>query len=312
MHHNSSEIMNPILVSGSHRSGSTWVGRVISFSPDVGYIHEPFNLNHRVGINSYQFVQWFPYASDCSNISALEKSLNQCLKFEYQWKKEVRDIRTGRDAVRMLRDGSLFSYHKLMRHRPLSKDPIAIFSTEWLVETYGMSPVIIIRHPAAFVSSLKKAGWEFPFNDLLGQPRLMEKLSDFKVDIEKMAIDNGTSIIKQGVLLWNIIHFVIYDYKVNHPDWYFCRHEDLSRNPLAEFKKIYEYLNLDYSEAIQSRIVGSSSTGNKQEASRPDDIKIDSLNNVFSWKNRLEDNEIEYVHKHTVQIASLFYSKDDW
>lgn len=38
-------IKRPILVNGSHSSGSTWVGRMISLSPKVGYIGEIFNLN---------------------------------------------------------------------------------------------------------------------------------------------------------------------------------------------------------------------------------------------------------------------------
>jgi hypothetical protein len=34
-----------ILISGSHRSGSTWTGKVISQSNSVRYVHEPFNID---------------------------------------------------------------------------------------------------------------------------------------------------------------------------------------------------------------------------------------------------------------------------
>ena len=47
--------------------------------------------------------------------------------------------------------------------RPLLKDPIAIMSCEWLAETFNMDVIVVIRHPAAFVASLKVAGWEFAF-----------------------------------------------------------------------------------------------------------------------------------------------------
>jgi hypothetical protein len=33
----------PIVVTGTHRAGTTWVGEMISKSPEVTYIHEPFN-----------------------------------------------------------------------------------------------------------------------------------------------------------------------------------------------------------------------------------------------------------------------------
>ena len=35
---------SPILVTGSHRSGSTWVGKMLSVAPHVAYIHEPIIL----------------------------------------------------------------------------------------------------------------------------------------------------------------------------------------------------------------------------------------------------------------------------
>jgi hypothetical protein len=50
-----------ILVTGSHLSGSTWTGRMLSLSPSVAYIHEPFNLHHRPGICKAKFNYWFPY-----------------------------------------------------------------------------------------------------------------------------------------------------------------------------------------------------------------------------------------------------------
>lgn len=54
----------PILVTGSHRSGSTWVGRMLALSPSVGYIHEPFNIRHRHGICKAHFEYWFQYICD--------------------------------------------------------------------------------------------------------------------------------------------------------------------------------------------------------------------------------------------------------
>ncbi|MCF8233846.1 MAG: hypothetical protein K9G67_15655 [Bacteroidales bacterium] len=33
-----------ILVTGAHRSGTTWVGHVMREAPEVHYIHEPFNV----------------------------------------------------------------------------------------------------------------------------------------------------------------------------------------------------------------------------------------------------------------------------
>jgi hypothetical protein len=39
----------PILVTGLHRSGKTWLARMIAASPAVAYIPEPFNIHHDIG-----------------------------------------------------------------------------------------------------------------------------------------------------------------------------------------------------------------------------------------------------------------------
>ena len=41
---------NPILVTGSHRSGTTWVGKMLAADSDTAYISEPLNVLHRLGI----------------------------------------------------------------------------------------------------------------------------------------------------------------------------------------------------------------------------------------------------------------------
>ena len=39
----------PILVTGAHRSGTTWVGKMLALAPGVGYVHEPFSPLTRPG-----------------------------------------------------------------------------------------------------------------------------------------------------------------------------------------------------------------------------------------------------------------------
>ena len=53
----------PILVSGAHRSGTTWVGRMLA-SPQVAYISEPLNVWHRPGVLSARVKNWYQYICD--------------------------------------------------------------------------------------------------------------------------------------------------------------------------------------------------------------------------------------------------------
>jgi len=52
----------PILVTGSHRSGTTWAGRSLVLAPNTAYIHEPFNIETNITANAKPFMavtdQW--------------------------------------------------------------------------------------------------------------------------------------------------------------------------------------------------------------------------------------------------------------
>ena len=46
----------PILVTGAHRSGTTWVGKMLALAPGVAYLHEPFNPRFSAGRFDRYFI----------------------------------------------------------------------------------------------------------------------------------------------------------------------------------------------------------------------------------------------------------------
>ena len=51
----------PILVTGMHRSGTTWVGKMLSAGTGTAYISEPLNLFHRPGVFDAPVNNWYKY-----------------------------------------------------------------------------------------------------------------------------------------------------------------------------------------------------------------------------------------------------------
>ena len=51
----------PILATGAHRSGTTWVGKMLAADADTAYISEPLNVLHRPGIFRAQVKYWYQY-----------------------------------------------------------------------------------------------------------------------------------------------------------------------------------------------------------------------------------------------------------
>lgn len=308
----SSRTSQPILVTGSHRSGSTWVGQMIAQSPAVTYIHEPFNIDPRSGCCGGVFENWFTYVCD-DNASLYEAHLRTCLSFDYPLEAKLRAHPSPWHVSRTLAEWARYRKPADPASRPLMKDPLAVFSAEWLARTFGMQVVVLTRHPAAFASSLKRANWPHPFRHFLDQPLLLrDHLSGFVAEIEAFtSVEHD--IVDQAILLWNMIHATILKYRERHAGWYFRRHEDISVAPLVEFGRIYGYLGLAYSPDIQSDILAYSSDG-KQPGEAEDllSIRRDSRYNLRRWKDRLTDDEIARVRAGTRHISDHFYDAADW
>jgi hypothetical protein len=280
----------PILITGSHRSGTTWVGRIIATSPSVGYINEPFNINYRTRLFQARFDYWFTYVNG-QNEHKYYRQIKNAIEFRYNL------------------------WCRWSHKRPLLKDPIALFSAEWLSSRFNMDTVVLIRHPAAFAGSLKIKNWTHPFSHFLNQPLLMnDHLQPFKEEIEDFA-NNKKDIIDQAALLWNITHYMILKYRRTNPYWIYVRHEDLSRNPLQGFCSLFENLKLDFSDNTVKFIERYSFTQASKEM-RPrnefTDLNRDSLANIYTWKQRLTSSEIERVKSKVQKISQEFYSEYEW
>jgi len=196
----------PILVTGSHRSGSTWVGKMLATSPSVNYIHEPFNGMCRPGICSSKFPYTFMYITE-ANESNYYNSVKDILQFSYNFEAETKTIKTLKDIARMYRDYMICKKNKLLNVTPLIKDPMAIFSAEWLANKFDMNVLILVRHPASFVSSCKQLGWGFDFSHLLKQKLLIKDyLYLFETEINDYA-SKEHDLIDKCALLWKIIYY---------------------------------------------------------------------------------------------------------
>ena len=312
----------PILVTGAHRSGTTWVGRMIALSPRVGYIHEPFNIAHRPGTCAIRIDHWYTYLTE-ENESRFIEPLSRTVMFSYDLGAELRAVRSPRDALRALRDGSRFCWHRLLGSRPLIKDPIAVFSAEWLAERFDMDVVVLIRHPAGMASSLKRWQMPHPFADFVAQERLMqERLAPFRAEIHEHARYQHP-LAEQAALLWRLVYSSVEDYRRDHPDWQFVRHEDLSRDPVSGFGRIYARLGLEMPARVRGAIARHSHPGARRlgRPSTMDDrlsrggkmgIHRDSQEVAESWRRRLTQREIETVRNGVRGVAESFYSDADW
>ena len=301
----------PILVTGAHRSGTTWVGRMLSADRSTAYISEPLNVWHRRGVYRADVKRWYEYITE-ENEEKYLPAFRELFNFRYHLFLEIRSLHSQKDFLRMGRDLSIFMNGQLRGQRALLKDPFAVFSTPWFTQKLNCKVVITIRHPGGFASSLKRLNWSFDFRDLLDQPMLMrDHLESDRADMEAMQADD---IVGQSALLWRMIYRSVHTTRELFPDFKIVRHEDLSLDPVAGYKSLYESLGLTFDEKVRDTILNSSSSENPTELSRKKvhSVKLDSRANMDNWKKRLTSEEITRIRKMTEDISHLFYSDSEW
>ena len=299
---------NPIMVSGLHRSGSTWIGRMIALSREVHYIDESFtpSRNH---LNS-PISTWLTDLSTCDS-KTQEKATYYLRKIAYNKTYNFQNnflnlrrftpIMYGKTFITNLND--FLSVGK----RPLFKDPMGLMSTEWMEQHFKTNVIISVRHPAAFISSNLSLGWGFNPSDLLHQKKLIQQyLYPLKGEMEDV-IQPEVDILTQNILAYRVLIHRIIQYKAQHPSWLFIRYEDLVNDPENGFQKLFQYLNLPFDDNIRDKFNKNASKKVSTSA-----LTKQSYQQAKSWKKNLEPAVIKRIKEETSPYWQAFYTEEDW
>lgn len=304
------KITQPLLVTGAHRTGTTWVGKMLAVG-GYAYIGEPLNVLHRPGVMAAPVQKWYTYIT-CENESGYLPAFQRTLLLRYGLLAELKSLRSRKDFLRMGRDLGIFLRGRILGQPALLKDPFAVFSLPWFIERLNCRVVVTVRHPGGFASSLKRLNWPFDFRDILEQPLLMrEHLEPFRAEMERIAPED---LIGQSALLWRMVYCVVHEVRERFPSVIVVCHEDLSRDAIAGYARLYEALGLKYTTRAQDTIRTSSSSENPRELSRQKvhAVKLDSRANLDNWKKRLSAEEIARIRSMTEDVAQLYYPNSNW
>jgi hypothetical protein len=286
----------PILITGSHRSGSTWLASMLALSENTLIAHEPFNIEPWAYALDNLAEYWFTYAPALPQDAALKA-------FDKVLKRQTNRI--------FLKSQPQHWVPPLRRGRLIIKDPIAALSSDWLASNFDLEVIVLVRHPAAFAASLKRLKWGHPFEHFLKQEMLMqEHLEPYRTEIAS----KPENIAEQAAIVWKCVYGVLSDYLDSHPNWIVTKHDVLSSNPVAELKDLYKILELEWTATVESEVVKFTQSGNPVEV--PDgtvhQLRRDSAANISRWKTILTKEEVARVYQVTRPICHLYYPNVAW
>jgi hypothetical protein len=290
------EDRKPILITGSHRSGSTWLASMLSLSKNSLMAHEPFNIQSWAYALDGLAKYWFTYAPALPQDAALEAY------------SKVIEQRTRKI---FLKNQPQHWIPPLRHQRLIIKDPIAALSSDWIAKNFDLEVIVLVRHPAAFAASLKRLGWWHPLEHFLKQTTLMQKhLQPYRAEIASKPQD----IVEQAAIIWKCLYSVLLTYLDSHPNWLVSKHEVLSSNPVAELRALYETLGLQWSATVEENVLRYTRCGNSVDAPKGTvhHLRRDSVANIARWKETLTAEEIARVYELTRPICSSYYQNEDW
>lgn len=239
-------------------------------------------------------------------------AFEELLGFQYHFWPGIRSVRSRKQLALLLEYLRSFFIGRIRGRRMLLKDPFAAFSSPWFSQQLNCQVVIMVRHPAAFAGSVKRLGWDFDFRNLLEQPLLMrDHLDDHRADMESMHPDD---FVGQGALLWKLVYRFVHSVRGRFPQFQIVRHEDISLEPVAHFRRLYGDLGLDFPERVENVIRDSSSARNPAKLSENDAyaIRLDSRASLDNWKRILTPAEVARVRNLSEGVSDLFYTDQEW
>jgi len=303
-----------IFLTGLPRSGTTWAAKMFSFSPSVNYISgEPFNPGFSKELFGYDWL-WYYAISGQENVEFnhnLKNIFNQSWSFE-DFKRRLQFLikSDNKNIKPYLRIIKLFYFYLCRNNRvTLLKDPTGFFSTEQISAMFNSKVILMTRHPAAFIESMMRVKWEFNFDNIYLQKHLKCQLEEYWDLIEYYA-QNSLSIkpLDKHILIWNIYHHLIFEWGNKHKDWTIVSHEQLSANPVNEFKQLYNKLNLEYNEKVEDSIIEYTKSSNETlPGNQVQQLKRNSISVTEIWKHNLGQGMIDEILKKTENNFNRFY-----
>lgn len=303
----------PLLVTGTHRSGTTWAGRMLALSPTVHYVHEPFApMYERSWLHTPPTTAYLYQAPGTS--SNYVEELRRIVALRPRWLRIARRGGGLRNFVRVSQDAVATNCARMRRARALVKDPFMLLSAEWMFQQTQADVVILVRHPAAFVSSIKRLHWRLDVNCFLEQGALMSThLGEYASDLAADAAGEK-DIVEHACLVWCVLNSIVARYETAYTNWYVLRYEDLASEPVTRFRGLYDGLGIPWTKEIEDQVREHNASKNRGEVNvgARGETRRDSRKAMWTWVDRLSAEEVDRVYARTQGLAQLWYGEDDW
>jgi Sulfotransferase family len=268
----SRNMLPPIFVIGSGRSGTTWIGDTIASCSGCIPIFEPLHPKSVASTPRWRVKRPLPgpYLRARDTHPEWEIFFDALLadKLSNMWTRQdcsrvpkivARWRLANRIAYRLAK--THYRSREMLANRYIVKEIRANLMLDWL-ETYtGGRIVYLIRHPCAVIGSrinfetpsFETPSFEADMEEILCQAPLM---SDF-LEPFRTTISQASTPVQRHAVLWCVENFIPLSQSGSR-DWLFCCYEDFVSDQDAGFRRLFRHLGLEptsRTEHVKNRVV---------------------------------------------------------
>ncbi len=310
-------VKNWVFVTGEIRGGTTFVGKILSLPLEVDYIHEPFNI--RCGMpgmtKRWRYVK---PSLDTPEMQEIHEAASRIFSYDFSLRNSpFENEAIHRKIIKQLVGTRGPYYLRLAKMNPFHrhaviKDPTGTLLAEYLHVHFGVKPVIVIRHPTSFIASLRRANWWPDIRKILdGQPELVE---DHLNGSLHTWFNKDSDDLQNAAAHWRLLTQVVSNQAKKYDGWELVKLEDLSNNPVEEFKALYGRLDLPWSESVKNKIIKTTQVKGKAEVKNNlvQDFKRDSAKIFELRRDSLTKEERRKIFDIVKDVALDFYSEESF
>ena len=260
-----------VLLAGTGRSGTTWVGDIINYKNEYRVLFEPFHCERVPLIADFHYRQYLrPDNKDPKYFHAIEAILTGRVR---NWWVDI-------------------SNKRLISHQRLIKDIRVHFLLKWISQNFpGLPIILLLRHPCAVAASKLKMNWDARVDELLNQKDLVK---DFLAPYEAL-IKSTHDIFEKYILFWCLENYVPLK-QFREGEIHLCFYENFCIEPKLEIKKMFNFLGKDFDAQFEHKIYRPSSESRKESA------VVQGNDLVDSWRKELTDDQVNKA----VEILKVF------
>jgi len=291
-------IEDTIVVSGSPRSGTTWLAELFRELPGYKMLNEPLSLNSSVPAQSIRKLEWRTHLPLEEEAPEVERLLHRAptgrIGIPHMWRFQastaagrlVESVRNRSLVVKLIRAGRMLPW----------------FSARFPVRAL----VSIFRHPCAVVSS--QMGYQSGWRNAT-PPKKEEIRTGFLGTLPNVILERFGDILSNidttaGYLaaVWSLDTYMTLRGPI-HSSWIVTTYENMVQNAEAEMRSILGAIGEPIPANLKKRV-------DEPSNSAADDLKTEDVDaQLTKWKQNLSSNQIDAILRVVDAFPIDFYTE---